>query len=136
MPPSENPSLYVFDAACLIELERSRSLSIVADLGERAIVPRRVEREVSKPGTLLERWLGQHRYAVKRFVPGSQEEQAYYELTRDNGPRLGDGEAAAIAVALNRGAVLVTDDRAAIEAAENLGIACMTTNEFLSAALL
>lgn len=129
-------ALYVFDATCLIEFERTHALAFLSDLGTRVCIPSRVAREVNKPNTPLERWLQKNPGVVKRFVPGSQEEEIYYRLTIDSGSRLGDGEAAAIAMALNRSGLLVTDDRAASEVAQALGVACITTRALRSAPLV
>jgi predicted nucleic acid-binding protein len=129
-------ALYVFDAACLIELERRNALALLTNLGDRVCIPTPVKREVNKRGTGLERWLAAHPRSVKRFVPGSREEEIYYRLTSEPGPLLGDGEAAAIAMAVNRSAVLVTDDKAAMDVGRAYGVDCMSTDMLLEKPML
>jgi len=74
--------------------------------------------------------------AIKRFVPGSPEEELYYHLTLTSGPALGAGEAAAIAIASHRGGMLVTDDQAAQRIAAELSVACIGIATFLAMPIL
>jgi predicted nucleic acid-binding protein len=134
--PSEQGQAYVFDADCLIELERRRALDVLTRLGDRVCIPTRVAREVNQPRTPLQRWLKENPGVVRRFVPGSDEEVIYYRLTLEQGPRLGDGEAAAIAMAGHRRAILVTRDRASTQAAVGLGVRCVDLERFLGQAIL
>ena len=128
--------IYVFDATALIELERQDLLSLLTALGDRVCVPTPVKTEVNRPGTHLEKWLRENPRAVKRFVPGSREEELYYDLTLTSGPALGAGEAAAIAIASHRGGVLVTDDQAARRVAAELSVNCIGIAAFLGTPML
>lgn len=124
---------YVFDASSLIELERSNNLRILDGLGSRARVPQRVAREVNKEGTPLRRWLIRNPRNITKFaIP--REGELYLKLMGSKS--IDDGEAAAIAIAANRGWTLVTDDRPAKKAAIGLGVVCLSTKAFLERPLL
>ena len=128
--------IYIFDATALIELERRDFLSVLTALGGRVCIPTPVKTEVNRPRTRLEKWLGENPRAVKRFVPGSPEEELYYQLTLTTAPALGAGEAAAIAIASHRRAILVTDDQAAQRIAAELSVTCMGIAAFLAMPIL
>jgi predicted nucleic acid-binding protein len=124
----------VFDASSLINLERHRQLSILSGLGSRAVIPPRVAREVNTPRTDLARWLAQNRERVTAFLP--DESALYYQFRTQTTPEIHDGEASAMAVALNRGWILVIDDIAARRKAESHGIPCLSATELLGQALM
>jgi len=134
-PPTrpQQPAGYVFDASSLIKLEKPNRLSILADLSARVFIPYRIAREINTPRTDLERWLSQNHERVTHFLP--EEHELYYQFYTQTQPKIHDGEAAALAVALNRGATLVIDDNTAKAKAESHGIYCLSVNEFLDQAL-
>lgn len=127
---SESPT-YCFDASSLIELERSRTLGVLAKLGSRVRVPHRVAREVNKPGTDISQWLVKNpSNIVRNFLP--EESALYLRLLQRSNPRIHDGEAAAIALSFHRGWILVIDDRVPRILAEGLGIKTLSTEELLA----
>jgi len=120
---------YVFNASSLINLENLRQLRLLDQIGDRIVVPKPVEKEVNKPRSGLEAWLSHNRKRVINFLP--EEGRFYLSLQRQRTPKIGDGEAAAIAVAMNRNHTLVIDDKAAMDKAEEHGVHCLTTHQFL-----
>jgi len=115
-------------------LENPNRLSILTGLRARIVVPYRVAKEVNTPGTALERWLSRNRQRVTPFLT-TKEHELYYQFYTQTEPKIDDGEAAAMAVALNRGATLVIDDNTARAKAESHGIYCFGINELLNQAL-
>ena len=101
------------------------------DLRRRAgelMLPKKVAEEVMQPGTPLKRFLEAHREVIVTFRP--QEENEYLRVLKQ--PGIDEGEAAAIAVALNRELPLVVEDRRGRAKAENHGIKCLTWKEWCS----
>ena len=132
--PSQQAVVYVFDASSLINLEKPNRLSILHDLRTRVVIPQRVAREVNKPRTDLAGWLNQHPECVTAFF--TEEHELYYQFITQIKPRIHDGEAAAMAVALNRGATLVIDENTARGKAESHGIRCLNAAELLQQPLM
>lgn len=128
--------VYVFNSSSLIKLERSKGLRVLYLLeGEgRVIVPHRVAREVNKPRKPLETWLKRNPKSVKQFLP--EEGRLYLEFLRQTQPKIHDGEAAALAIALHRGCTLVADDGPTMEKARQHGVECIDTRELLGRPLL
>jgi len=91
-----------------------------------------VAREVNQPRTPLQKWLAENSDRIARFLP--EEGSLYLEFLRQ--PQIHDGEAAAIAIALNRRGALVTNDQAAGAKADAHGVSAMGTQQFLNSALL
>lgn len=120
---------YVFNASSLINLENLKELRLLDRLGDRVIVPKRVAREVNKHGKPLETWLRKNRRSIVDFLP--DEGHSYLLLLQQRNPRIHDGEAAAIAVALHRQCTLVIDDETPMNKARDHGAHCLTTDEFL-----
>ena len=100
--------VYVLDSCSLIHLEHRSDLKKLPPVDSRLFVPHRVAREVNKPRTRLHTWLKKHPHVVTQFV--GDEGHLYLLFLRE---RLDDGEAAALAIAEQRNATLVTDDKAA-----------------------
>ena len=71
-------------------------------------------------------WLRNSSFEIGRFAV-SDESTLYLRLLRT----LGKGESAAIALARNRKAELIIDDRPARVAAEELQVVCWSSREFL-----
>lgn len=119
---------YVFDADSLINLEKSGALRHLRPPTSAIVVPQCVAREVRQPGSALQRWLSSYPRVVSQFAT-TEERTLYAALVGD--PALGQGEAAAIAMARERGAMLVMDDTYAQRIAREYGVSLIGTEEFL-----
>ncbi len=117
---------YVLDSCSLIHLERTSDLTRLPAGQARTFVPYRVAKEVNLPRTRLSTWLRNHSRIVTQFV--REEGRLYLEFVRDG---LDDGEAAALAVAANRAATLVSDDKAARRMAESKRVRCIGTATYM-----
>lgn len=91
------------------------------------IVPEKVAEEVGQPGSPLKRFLDSYPSVVVPFTP--DEEDLYLEVRAQ--PGIDDGEAAAIALAQSRRLPLVIEDKKGKSKAQNHGIKCLSSNEFL-----
>jgi predicted nucleic acid-binding protein len=134
MPLGSPTAVYVFDASSLIQLERRKLLKILTELGDRVEIPERVKREVNTARSDLEGWLRKNPGRVARFL--TVEHSLYYQFIIQRDPSIGDGEAAAMATALNRGHVLVIDDATPRSKAQSHGVTCLSADQFLSQPLL
>jgi predicted nucleic acid-binding protein len=126
----------IFDSSTLILLAKSELLDIfLDDYGDTPLIPSAVAVEStasSKPDALLIR----QRIAEGRLrVEEVQEARVFSRLGLDF--RLGAGEAAALALALEKGkpALVATDDRSAIRACKVLRIGFVTSLGILSRAV-
>ena len=121
---------YVFDSSALIDLEASGKLRKVRTPGSSVWVPERVKREVDTPGSRLRRWLRANPGVVTKFAT-TGESSLYVRLLQHEAPKVHDGEAAAIAIAAQRDAVLVTNDGASQEKAREYHVRQITDSQFL-----
>jgi len=132
MPRRPGPlfEVYVFDSSSLIELERGKQLRKLREPEGRIIVPDRVEGEVAKARAPLKTWLARHRHVVSRFaVP--KEAEVWQALLRQTDPKVHDGEAAALAMAIVREKALVSEERAVQRKAEEKDVRCLKATDFL-----
>ena len=127
LPPALPTGPYVFDSSSLIDVERSRNLRKIPVEPGAVVIPQRVFSEVNKPGTPIATWLRRNRLAPTQFLP--DEGSHYLRLKRDH-TGLGDGEAAAIAIAVQRRGTVVTEDRLATTIAEAQGARCVNTEGY------
>ncbi len=119
---------YVFDSSSLISIERLRHMKVLRRRRNEAIVPEKVAGEVDQPGTPLANFLKRH--PEVKVGLSQPEEDKYLEIRRQ--PGIDDGEAAAIALALNRALLLVIDDVKGRAKAQNHGINCLGWRDFVS----
>jgi len=134
LPHTQASTKYVFNASSLINLENLKQLRLLDRIGDRVIVPKPVEKEVNKPRSGLETWLSHNLKSVVNFL--GDEGRFYLSLLGQPAHKIGDGEAAAIAVAMNRKHTLVIDDKAAMDKAQAHGVHCLTTHQFLQLPLI
>jgi len=131
--PVQRPSLevYLFDTSSLINLEDRNKLSLLNHLGDRARVPYFVAKEINKSTRKsdLKAWLQRNQERVVRFI--KDEGTRYYELLQQVETKIGEGEAAAIAIAIQRGWTLVIDDMPARKKANSHGCMSLDLREFL-----
>ena len=128
-------AVYVFDASSLINLEKdSRNLSVLNDLVGRMFIPRKIAKEVDDPRSALGRWLSRNDRCVTQLL--TEEHELYYQFITQTNLRIHDGEATALAVAVNRVATLVVDDNTARKKAESHGVLCLTADQFLGQLLI
>jgi predicted nucleic acid-binding protein len=118
---------YVFDSSSLINIERRRQMKFLRQRRAEIILPEKVAREVKQPGSPLNRFLDKYPAAVESF---NQKEENIY-LTIRAQPGIDDGEAAAIAIAHNRNLPLVIEDKKGKSKAENHGISCISSEDFV-----
>ena len=127
------PPIYVFDSSSLIHLERRRrGLDILSQLGDQVVIPSPVATEVRKPRTGLRDWLRRNQRCITGFLP---QEGAIY-LSMQVRASLGRGESAAIAIALHRRAVLVTEDKPAIDVARSQNVECISVEQLIEEAFM
>lgn len=118
---------HVLDSSSLINFERRRQINELRRKRGDVVVPQKVADEVKQPGSPLKRFFDSYPSLVVSFSP--DEESLYLQVRVQQG--IDDGEAAAIALAQSRCLPLVIDDKKGKSKAENHGIKCQTSNEFL-----
>ncbi len=91
-------------------------------------MPEKVAEEVKQPGSPLKRFLDSYPSIIAPFT--QEEEDLYLEVRAQ--PGIDDGEAAAIALAQSRKLPLVIEDKKGKSKAQNHGIRCLSSEEFLS----
>ena len=122
--------MIILDASSAILLAKAELLDAFIDAVEQAVaMPREVREECggrdSLDARLIARAIEEKRIAVK-----AADRRAVQRLTSDFG--LGRGEAAAIALAAPKGALVATDDRRAIQACKVLTIPFTTAISVLT----
>lgn len=130
---SERHPAYVLDATSLIHFERSKDLGRLPAAEVKLFIPDRVAREVNKPRYPLRRWLEENFRLVTKMLP--EESRSYLKFRIQPETKLDDGEAAALAIALQRSAQLVTDDGAAQRKATSHGVPWLDTGNFVRQAI-
>lgn len=125
------------DADVLMNLYATGHIEeILAASADGVVVASRVEREAlwvegDEPGSRvpveIDGLVG--RGSLARATPTPRELERFVELARE----LDDGEAEALAVALERGAGLASDDRKAATVAARLGVSVLTTPDLVIA---
>lgn len=130
---SQRRPAYVLDATSLIHFERSSDLRRLSTVEVKLFIPDRVAREVNRPRYPLQRWLEENLRLVTKMLP--EESRSYLKFKIQPETRLDDGEAAALAIALQRSAQLVTDDAAAQRKATSHGVAWLGTGDFVQQAI-
>lgn len=118
---------HVFDSSSLINIERRRQMKFLRQRSGEIMLPQKVAQEVKQSGSPLQRFLDKYPIVVESF---NQEEEDLY-LTIRVQPGIDDGEAAAIAIAQNRNLPLVIEDKKGRNKAENHGISCISSEEFV-----
>jgi predicted nucleic acid-binding protein len=123
------PSLFqhVLDSSSLINFERRRQINELRKRRGEVVIPQKVAEEVKQPRSPLKRFFDAYPSLV---IPFSQdEEELYLQVRFQQG--IDDGEAAAIALAQSRRLPLVIDDKKGKSKAENHGITCLKSDQFL-----
>lgn len=118
---------HVFDASSLIDIEGNRRIADLRRLRDMILMPEKVAKEISQPGTPLERFVNKYPDTVTSFQP--KEKDIYLRIRSQVG--IDDGEAAAIAVAINRNLPLVIEDKKGRAKAANHGVKCIKWSDFL-----
>lgn len=123
------PSLkHLFDSSSLINIERNRKMNILRRRRHEVLIPGKVEREVNQPNTPLHRFITRfYKQVVTQFQ--NNEEEEYLRVMSQFG--IGEGEAAAIAMAIKRDLPVVTDDKKAKDTAKNYGIQTLSWQDFV-----
>lgn len=125
--PAPQHLRYVFDSSSLINLERSRELKRLSIPGISLIIPSRVAKEVSRGASPLATWLKKGK--VANFVVDS-ENQLFMKMRLEE-QLLSDADIQGIVIANQRKATYVLEEKAARRVAENLGVRCLNTKDFL-----
>jgi predicted nucleic acid-binding protein len=122
---------YVFDASALINIERSRKMVLLRKVKGAILIPERVAEEIMQPRTPLERFIRSCRGVVSSFR-NVKEEHDY--LLFCSQWVIDEGEASAMAIALNRRLPLVTDERQtkATGKAKQHGIHTLSSQQFIA----
>lgn len=120
---------YVFDASSLINIERQRRMKHLRKRYSEIIMPEQVAKEVNTPRTPLQRFLKHYPSVITHLL--SNEETLYLKILGQLG--IHKGEAAAITIAISRKLPLVIDEstKKARGKAENHGIQCLTSQDFI-----
>ena len=121
---------FVFDSSALIDIEQSGHAADLPTPGVHYVVSPRVHKEVNKRGTPLYSWLRRKGAKFPQLRP--EEHSIYFELITQLDIKIHDGEATAIAMAMNRKGTLVISEGPGRTKAENHGVTCIDGNEFLS----
>ena len=118
---------YVFDSSSLINVERSKKMTILRRRKDEVLIPEKVAVEINQPNTPLHRFISNFREVVTRFE--NDEEEEYLRVRSQVG--IDDGEAAAIAMAIKRRLTLIIDDKKAKQKAEKHGVPTHTWQDFV-----
>ena len=119
----------LFDASSLIHIENSKkAMRALRRRKDEVRIPQKVAEEVRKPSTPLAKFIAAFPGVVTRFM-NDQESEDYLRVIRQ--PGIHHGEAAAIAMAINRHLALVVDDPRAREKARSRGVTTLSWSEFL-----
>jgi len=119
---------YVFDSSALINIERNNKITALRSRRGEILIPEKVAIEVNQPNSPLHRFVSRYKQVITEFQ--NNEEEKYLIVRSQVG--IDDGEAAAIAIALNRQLPLVIDDKKARTKAGSHGIHTLSWNEFLA----
>lgn len=122
---------YVFDASSLINIERSRKMVQLRSLKGAVLIPKKVAEEVSQPNSPLARFVSSYPGVVTPFMT-AQEEDDYLRFCSQR--VIDQGEASAMAIALNRNKQLVIDEREtkATGKAKEHGIKTLSSQDFIN----
>jgi predicted nucleic acid-binding protein len=118
---------YLFDSSSLINIERSKKMTVLRKRRGEVLIPEKVAAEVNQPNTPLHRFISKFYQVVIQFQ--NNEEQEYLRVRSQIG--IDDGEAAAIAMAIKRQLPLVIDDKKGREKAENHGVRILSWQDFI-----
>ena len=94
----------------------------------------KVAEEVDEQGSDLAIWLKANKRSVTHMLP--RESETYMTLIVTATPKIGDGEAVAIAIAHHRTLSLVIEDEAARAVAAARGVGCLYVREILESVRL
>ena len=121
---------YVFDASSLINIERSKKMGRLRGLKGAVLIPEKVAEEVSQPNSALARFICSYPAVVTGFNT-RQEEDGYLHFCSQR--VIDQGEASAMAIALNRNIPLVIDEREtkATGKAREHGIETLSSQDFI-----
>lgn len=121
---------FVFDASALINIEQSGQMDRLRTFKGGVLISEKVAEEVNQRGKPLRRFISRYPEVVSPFVD-IQEEHDYLRFRRQ--PVIHEGEASAMAIALNRNKCLVIDEKEtkATGKAREHGIATMSSQEFI-----
>ena len=121
---------YVFDASSLINIERSGQMALLRSLKGALLIPEKVAQEVGQPNTPLQRFTATYPDVIVQFQNAGEE----HDYLRFCSQRVIDeGEASAMAIALNRNKQLVIDEREtkATGKAREHGIEILSSQDFI-----
>jgi len=119
----------VVDACSLINIERARRMAVLRQRSEELVIPNKVAKQVSQPGTPLKTFIDGHEHLVSR--PRNSEGEEYLRILQHH-LSLEEPDALAIAMAHGRRLPLITDDGPACDVARGLGIETHSWREFLN----
>jgi len=121
---------YVFDASSLINIERSRKMALLRSLKGAVLIPQKVAEEVSQPNTPLQRFITAYPGVIAQFQT-AREERDYLRFCSQR--VIDEGEASAMAIAMNRNKELVIDEREtkATGKAREHGIKVLSSQDFI-----
>lgn len=119
----------VFDASSLINIEREGKMNALRKHKGAVLIPEKVAGEINQPKSPLHGFITKYPETVISFQ--ANEEDRYLQIRSQVG--IHDGEASAIAIALNRGLSLVIDEREtkATGKAKNHGVKTLSWRDFL-----
>ena len=120
----------VFDACSLINIKNKRKMNVLRSRRGEILIPEKVAEELNRGyiSDPLRRFVKRFPELIVSFQ--NNEEDEYLRVRSQVG--IGDGEAAAIAVALKRNLPLVIDDRRGKDKAVNHGIQTLSWLDFMS----
>ena len=120
----------VFDTSSLIDLKNNKKMRFLRSRKGEILIPEKVADELNR-GSIrdpLRNFIKKYPEVVSIFK--NSEEEEYLKVRSQIG--IGDGEAAAIAIAFKRNLPLVIDDNKARKKAQNHNIKTLNWQDFLS----
>ena len=122
---------YVFDSSSLIQIERNKQMTSLRRRHAEVLLPEKVAEEVRQPGSPMQRFLDRYPNVVTSLTPSEEEE--YLQMLKQ--PGIGEGEAAALALATSRGSLpIVIEDRRGRHKAENHNLRLLYWQDFVQGA--
>ena len=130
MPIQESLFRKVFDASSLINLKNNKKMNFLRKRKGEILIPEKVADELKRGSRNdpLHKYVNKYPEVVVNFQ--NSEEDEYLIIRRQIG--IGDGEAAAITIAVQRDLPLVIDDIKGREKAKNHKIKTMSWQDFVT----
>lgn len=120
----------VFDTSSLINIKNNKKMKLLRQRKGEILIPEKVAKEINRGSSRdpLRRFIDRFPEVVSYFL--NNEEDEYLKVRSQIG--IGDGEAAAIAIAVKRNLPLVIDDQKGMWKAQNHSVKTFAWDDFVT----